>query len=66
MKFDFTYDEYQFFIERCPFSDEEKEILTMKRKGKSNIYIAMELHISDRTVTRRIKSITNKILKEIR
>jgi DNA-binding NarL/FixJ family response regulator len=63
--FDFSYNEYQYFMERCPFTDEEIEILNMKRRGKSNIYISVELHISERTVTRRLQSIQNKILKEI-
>jgi len=63
--FDFSYNEYQRFIERCPFTDEEIEILNMKRRGKSNIDISMRLHISERTVTRRLRSIQNKILREI-
>lgn len=63
--FDFSYNEYQRFIERCPFTDEEIEILNMKRRGKSNIQISMQLHICERTVSRRLKSIKRKISKEI-
>lgn len=63
--FDFSYAEYCMFLERCPFTDEEKEILEMKRRGKSNIYISVNLHISERTVTNRIRSIKKKISKEI-
>lgn len=63
--FDFSYNEYQRFMERCPFTDEEIEILNMKRRGKSNVHISVKLHISERTVSRRLKSIKKKISKEI-
>ncbi len=63
--FDFSYAEYNMFLERCPFTDEEIEILNLKRRGKSNIYISVKLHISERTVTNRIRSIKKKIAKEI-
>ena len=64
-KFDFSYDEYQRFLERCPFSEEEIEILNLRRKGYSITQIAIKLNISDRTVSKRINSICKKILKEI-
>ena len=55
-KFDFSYDEYQRFLERCPFSEEEMEIFNMRRKGYSITQIAIKLNICDRTVSKRIKS----------
>lgn len=64
-KFDFSYDEYQRFLERCPFSEEEIEILNLRRKGYSITQIAIKLNICDRTVSKRINSICKKILKEI-
>lgn len=64
-KFDFSYDEYQRFLERCPFSAEERQILEMRRKGMPNVQISMELNIGVSTITKRIKSISKKILKEI-
>ena len=64
-KFDFSYDNYQYFLERCPFSDDELAIIEMRRKDKSIVEMSMELSISERTVSRRIESITEKILKEI-
>jgi DNA-binding NarL/FixJ family response regulator len=64
-KFDFSYDEYQRFLERCPFSKEEIEILNLRRKGYSITQIAIKLNICDRTVSKRINSICKKILKEI-
>lgn len=64
-RFDFSYDEYQRFLERCPFTEEEKKVLEMRRKGMSNVQISMELNICDSTVTNRVNSICKKILKEI-
>ena len=64
-KFDFSYDEYQKFLKRCPFTDDEKIIIEMRRKEKSVTYIALSLNVSERTVSRKIKSICKKILKEI-
>ena len=46
-KFDFSFNEYQRFLERCPFTDEEIEILKLRRKGKSRIEISMALNMSD-------------------
>lgn len=63
--FDFSYNEYQRFLERCPFTDEEIEILNLKRRGKSNVYISVKLHICERTVIRRLRSIEKKISREI-
>nr|DAG64770.1 MAG TPA: ECF sigma factor [Caudoviricetes sp.] len=65
-RFDFSYDEYQRFLERCPFTDDEKIIIEMRRKEKSVAYIALTLNVSERTVGRKIKSICKKILKEIK
>ena len=65
-RFDFSYDEYQRFLERCPLTDDEKIILEMSRKEKSVTNIALYLNVSERTVSRKIKSICKKILKEIK
>ena len=64
-RFDFSYEEYQKFIVQCPFTDEELKVLEMRRKGKSIVAISIELNVSTSTVDRIIKSICNKILKEI-
>ena len=64
-RFDFSYEEYQKFIVQCPFTDEELKVLEMRRKGKSVVAIGRTLNVSTSTVDRLIKSICNKILKEI-
>lgn len=46
-------------------SEEERQILEMRRKGMPNVQISMELNIGVSTITKRVKSISKKILKEI-
>lgn len=64
-KFDFSSAEYKYFLEVCPFTDDELKIIDMRRHGKSNVYICQKLNIAERTLGKRIKSIANKISKEI-
>lgn len=64
-KFDFSYDEYQRFLARCSFTEDELLIISMRRGGKSVTQIAFKLNVPERTVGRKIKSICKKILKEI-
>lgn len=63
VKFDFTLNEYKYFCEQCMFSDEQKKILEMKIKGKSNVQISMELPMSPATLDRNIRKIKRRILK---
>lgn len=64
-RFDFSHAEYQRFMERCPFTDEEIKVLELRRRGKSVVQISIGLNLSTRTVDRRIKDIIRKINKEI-
>lgn len=64
--FDFTRDEYDYFVNKCMFNYEEKQILEMKIKGETIVSIAMKLNISEATVSRRIRKIRNKILRVIK
>ena len=64
-RFDFSHSEYTKLVEICPFSEEELQILDMRRRGKSDIEICFKLNLSERTLTRRIESIAEKIQKEI-
>lgn len=66
---DFNKQEYEYFIENCNFTDRQKEILNLRRRGLSIIEISMYegnyLPVSTRTVDREIRKIKNKILKLI-
>lgn len=64
-RFDFSYAEYQRFLEHCPFTPQEKQIINFRRLGESNVSIMLKLNISERTLNRRIHSIMKKISKEI-
>lgn len=64
-RLDFNKNEYNYFIEYCNFSDRQKQILDLRRKGKSIVAISLELYLSERTVNREIKKIKHKIYKVI-
>ena len=64
-KLDFNKAEYEYFIENCNFTDRQKQILDLRRKGKSIVAISLETYLSERTINIEIKRIKNKILKVI-
>ena len=64
-KLDFNKNEYDYFIENCNFTDRQKEILDLRRKGKSIIEISFLVHLSERTINIEIKRIKHKIYKVI-
>ncbi len=64
-RLDFNKNEYEYFIENCNFTDRQKEILDLRRKGKSIIEITFITHLSESTVFRELKKIKKKILKVI-
>lgn len=64
-KLDFNKSEYEFFMQNCNFTERQKEILDLRRKGFSILSISCKIFTSERTVNREIKKIKNKILKVI-
>lgn len=64
-KLDFNKKEYDYFIENCNFTDRQKEILDLRRKGKSIVEISFLVHLSERTINIEIKRIKHKIYKVI-
>ena len=68
MKYDFTQKELDYINENARFNDRQQEIfdrLTDRHGRQKIVKIAMEMYISERTVSREIKSIKKKILKLI-
>lgn len=53
--------ELDFLTDNCNFSDEEIKVFKMASVGKTDIYIADKLSVSDSTVTRAKRSIKKKI-----
>lgn len=66
MVYDFTQSEIDFINANARFNDRQQEIfdrLTDKHGRQKVVKIAMEMHLSERTVERDIKQIKNKIYK---
>lgn len=59
--FDLTKEQYISLIDKLMLNEELSKILEMKIKKESNTKIAMTLHLSDRTLARRIKELKRKI-----
>ena len=68
-RLDFNKSEYEYFLKNCNFTDRQKEILNLRRRGMSIVEISMYegeyLPTSTRTVDREIRKIKNKIIKII-
>lgn len=63
MKFEFTEDEYNEIVKKAMLNEELAQIFKMRIMDYSIIKISMEMHMSTRTVNRRIKELKKKILK---
>lgn len=63
--FDLTKQEYEELKEKLMLNEELSKILELKIRGYSRVQMAMELHLSERTLDRRIKTLKKKILKAI-
>ena len=63
--FEFTKEEFESICKKAMLNDELTKIFEMKIKNYSNTKIAMELHISERTLARRIKELKKKIMRVI-
>jgi len=61
--YDFTVPELKIFREQCNFSDDELAYFNLRAKHKSNVFIAMELHVSEAQVSKLAKRVRNKIIR---
>jgi hypothetical protein len=61
--YDFTVPELNRFRELCNFSDDELEYFEYRSKRKSNVFIAMQLHVSEAQVSKLAKRVKNKIIR---
>ena len=59
--YDFTEPELDKFRMFCNFSEDELEYLNIKAKRKTNIQIAMQMHVSEAQVSKLAKRVRNKI-----
>ena len=63
--FQFTDEEYGYFMSNARLLPREKEVLNLRRDGESIIAISFELNMSESNVNKIIKSIKRKIIKSI-
>ena len=52
---------YNRALAECAFTDDELDVLAMRRKNASLVSISMKLNMSEATVSRRIKSNKDKM-----
>jgi DNA-binding NarL/FixJ family response regulator len=65
LKLEFTKREYEYFVENCGFTADEKVVLDHIRDGKSYDEISDEMYICKRSVGNKVKKIKTKIIKVI-
>ncbi len=63
LRTEFTKPECDWFRQVCNFTDEELKVFDLRVKDKSVVQICMALHMSERTVSRKIQNIKRKIHK---
>lgn len=59
----FVKPEIDYFIENCNFTDDELEYFNYKIKDKSNVYISMQMNVSEGQVSKLAKRVKDKIKK---
>ena len=63
MKFEFTEVEYNQIVKKAMLNEELARIFWMKIHDYSIVKISMEMHMSIRTVNRRVNLLKRKIMK---
>lgn len=63
IKGEFTEPEVEYFRQKCNFTEDEREVFELRVRGKSIVAISLALHMSESTVSRRLRGIKNKIIR---
>ena len=58
---DFTVPELNKFRELCNFTEDEMKYFNLRAKDKSNVQIALEMHVSEAQVSKLAKRVKSKI-----
>lgn len=61
--FQFTDEEYDYFLKNARFTKIEKEILKLRREEESITAIAFKLNTCESNINKKIRKIKNKIIK---
>ena len=62
---DFTKPEIDYFVENCNFTDEELTYFLMRARDRSNVFIAMEMNVSEAKVSKLARKVKDKIKRVI-
>ena len=60
---DFTKPELEYFRKECNFTDQERRCFDLKARDCTNIQLAMELNMSESTVSVTMRRVRTKITK---
>lgn len=61
--YDFTVPELDKFRELCNFTDDEREYFELRSRKKSNVEIALSMHVSEAQVSKLARKVKNKIIR---
>lgn len=61
--YDFTVPELDRFRELCNFDEQELAYFNLRAKHKSNVFISIDMHISEAQVSKLARRVKNKILR---
>lgn len=64
--YDFTVPELNRLRELCNFSDTELEYFNLRAKHKSNVEIALTMHVSEGQVSKLARKVKDKIKRTIK
>lgn len=64
--YDFTVPELNRLRELCNFSDAELEYFNLRAKHKSNVEIALTMHVSEGQVSKLARKVKDKIKRTIK
>lgn len=63
--YDFTVPELNKFRELCNFTPDELQYFELRSKYKSNVEIAMTMHISEAKVSKLARKVKDKIIRVV-
>lgn len=63
--YDFTVPELDKFRTLCNFTPDELQYFELRSKGRSNVQIALEMHVSESQVSKLAKRVKSKIVRVI-
>lgn len=63
--YDFTVPELNMFRELCNFTPDELQYFELRSKCKSNVEIALTMHVSEAKVSKLARKVKDKIIRVV-